>query len=171
MGKKGMIAVVIVVVAVIVAVAWYLLSSKDQDNVSSENHSSQTGEEMDSQEADEMSDEEEVLDENVENQGKGRYATYEADQIGEEGYDTTVLFFYASWCPDCQAFDTAIVEGEIPSGTQILKVDYDSNKDLRKQYGVTVQSTFIGVDNKGEKKSSWIGSGEASLEAVLENTQ
>lgn len=101
----------------------------------------------------------------------GRYVDYSAEQASDDGYTNTILFFHAPWCPDCRAYDEAIKSAQVPDSTQILKVDYDSNKELRQQYGVTVQTTFVRVDANGNQETTWVGYGkDASLEAVLENT-
>ncbi|HJM04442.1 MAG TPA: thioredoxin family protein [Candidatus Saccharimonadaceae bacterium] len=101
----------------------------------------------------------------------GRYVDYEEASIAAEGYDETILFFHASWCPECRAFEQEILANQIPEGVQVLKVDYDSSTDLRQRYGVTIQTTFVKVDDNGERISSWVGYGrDKSLNAVLENT-
>lgn len=100
----------------------------------------------------------------------GRYTDYSADAVAVAGYDTTVLFFHASWCPECRAFEQAINDSTIPGGVQILKVDYDSSVDLRQEYGVTLQSTFVSVTDDGTEVSQWVGYGkDKSVEAILEN--
>lgn len=101
----------------------------------------------------------------------GRYTDYSSDQVAAEGYNRTILFFHAPWCPDCRAYESAIQAGTVPDGVQILKVDYDSNQELRKQYGVTVQTSFVAVDSSGNKQTTWVGYGKnGSLETILENT-
>ena len=101
----------------------------------------------------------------------GRYVDYSESLVAESGFDTTILFFHAPWCPDCRAFDESISSSQLPDSTQILKVDYDSSKDLRQRYGITVQTTFVSVDSAGEAKQKWAGYGkETTLDAVLENT-
>lgn len=69
----------------------------------------------------------------------------------------TVLFFDASWCPDCQKLKNALSSDHdvIPADVTVVDVDYDSHNDLRKQYGVTMQHTFVEVDAQGNKVSSW----------------
>lgn len=101
---------------------------------------------------------------------EGRYTGYSEGEIAASGYDTTVLFFHASWCPECRAFEQAINDSTIPAGVQILKVDYDSSADLRQKYGVTLQSTFVSVNDDGAEVSQWVGYGkDKSVEAILEN--
>lgn len=100
----------------------------------------------------------------------GKYATYSDSAVKDAGYDQTVVFFYAPWCPECRAFKQAINSGEIPAGTQILEADYDSSTSLKKQYGVTLQSTFVRVDTDGSLQKKWVGYGkDKSLSTVLDN--
>jgi hypothetical protein len=102
----------------------------------------------------------------------GRYADYSAAAVADGCYTDTILFFHAPWCPECRGFEEAIKAGEVPEGAQILKVDYDSATDLRKQHGVTIQSTFVRVDPAGETVKLWSGYGkDKSVDAILENTQ
>lgn len=102
----------------------------------------------------------------------GRYVDYSETAVAEECYTDTILFFHAPWCPECRGFEEAIKGGEVPEAAQILKVDYDSATDLRKQHGVTIQSTFVRVDSAGERIKLWSGYGQdKSVDAILENTQ
>lgn len=101
---------------------------------------------------------------------KGRYAQYEPQKVSETGFNTTILFFYASWCPECRSFKQAIESSPIPDGTQVLEVNYDSSSDLKKQHGVTLQSTFVKVNQNGDQQSKWVGYGkEKSLQAIIRN--
>lgn len=99
----------------------------------------------------------------------GSYADYSqatlaaANQAGE-----TVLFFHANWCPTCRAADSELVNqsDEIPAGVTILKVDYDTESELKDQYGVTSQHTFVHIDADGNEISKWNGGG---LPDVIDN--
>ncbi|GGU29001.1 thioredoxin family protein [Nocardioides albus] len=103
---------------------------------------------------------------------EGRYSDYSEAAVAEECYTDTILFFHASWCPECRGFEEAIKSGDVPDGAQILKVDYDTATDLRKKHEVTIQSTFVRVDSSGEPVKLWSGYGEdKSVDAILENTQ
>lgn len=107
----------------------------------------------------------------ISSQAGGRYVDYSAKAVAAESFEETILFFHASWCVECRGFDKAIKADDIPKGVQILKVDYDNATDLRKKYGVTIQSTFVKVDSDGGKESLWSGYGkEKSVDAILENT-
>lgn len=69
-----------------------------------------------------------------------------------------MLFFYASWCPDCQETETSLNTDGAPEGLTVVQVDFDSQTDLRQEYGVTVQHTFVHVDDQGAEVSKWTGS-------------
>lgn len=99
----------------------------------------------------------------------GSYRDYDPAMVADPGYDTTILFFHASWCPECRAFEQSIEAGPIPAGVQILKVDYDTSDELKRQYEVTIQTTFVKVDADGEQLSSWVGYQEdRSIETILD---
>jgi thiol-disulfide isomerase/thioredoxin len=80
-----------------------------------------------------------------------------------------VLFFHASWCPQCRAIEKDIEEDGPANGWTIIKVDYDSHQALRQKYGVTLQTTFVKVDDQGNKLSSYVAYDEPTLEAVKRN--
>jgi thiol-disulfide isomerase/thioredoxin len=101
----------------------------------------------------------------------GRYESYETSKVASEGYNETILFFHAPWCPECRAFEKEITARPLPDGVQILKVDYDSSDDLKSDYGVTLQSTFVKVASNGSLITKWQGYGQdKSVTAILENT-
>ena len=87
----------------------------------------------------------------------GTYRDYSEEALAEAGYETNVIFFHASWCPECRAFEQAIEAGPIPDGVQILKADYDTEAALKDRYGVDIQTTFVKVDDAGEMISKWVG--------------
>lgn len=71
-----------------------------------------------------------------------------------------VLFFAADWCPTCQT-TTKNLEADpaaIPAGLAIVRVDYDNSDELKQQYGVTTQHTFVQVDADGNEVAKWTGS-------------
>lgn len=102
----------------------------------------------------------------------GVYRTYEERHITDTAYASTILFFHAPWCVECRGFEKAITSESLPSGVQILKVDYDSNQALRQKYGVTIQSSFVRVDSSGSVVKRWNGYGkEKSVTVILDNTK
>lgn len=98
----------------------------------------------------------------------------EADQVAQAGVykewdgaltDTTnLLFFHAPWCSSCSALNADISKnlGDIPAGLTLFKVDYDSEKELKKKYGVTYQHTMVQVDKDGNMIKKWSGGNRLS---------
>ena len=69
---------------------------------------------------------------------------------------TKVLFFHAPWCPQCREMEASINKDGVPSGVTVFKVDYESNQALRTKYGVTLQTTFVKVDDEENKIESYV---------------
>lgn len=72
----------------------------------------------------------------------------------------TLLFFAATtWCSNCRAIDEEIKKrnAELPKDLTILKVDYDRNQAMKTKYGVTMQTTLILFDKKGNEIKRFIG--------------
>jgi thiol-disulfide isomerase/thioredoxin len=92
----------------------------------------------------------------------GVYKNYDASELSQakDGHHV-VLFFNASWCPDCKATvkDIEANKDKLDPKLHLLSVDYDSNVALRQKYGVTSQHTFVDVDSSGNliKKQSGLG--------------
>jgi hypothetical protein len=55
---------------------------------------------------------------------------------------------------------------QIPVDLTIVVVDFDTATDLRKLYGVTVQHTFVQIDDSGEAIGKW--SGSTSINEIVE---
>lgn len=93
----------------------------------------------------------------------GKYVTESKYRADETAYQqgNTVLFFYAAWCPDCQQTDASIKETGVPEDINVVKIDYDAANDLRKEYGVTQQHTFVLIGPDGEQVKKWTGSATA----------
>ena len=71
-----------------------------------------------------------------------------------------VLFFNANWCSTCKIARDNIESSldSIPSNLVIVVVDFDSEIDLRKEHGVTIQHTFVQIDQNGNQLAKWAGS-------------
>ncbi|CAM3432697.1 Thioredoxin domain-containing protein [Deinococcus saxicola] len=81
-----------------------------------------------------------------------------------------VLFFHATWCPNCRAADADILKklDKIPADVVIFKTDYDKEVALKKQYGITAQHTFVQVDEGGKALKKWAG---GKLSTIISKTQ
>jgi thiol-disulfide isomerase/thioredoxin len=97
---------------------------------------------------------------------EGAYLDYEDGAI-EATAGPKALFFHASWCPKCRALDEDLKAQGAPDGLTVFKVDYDSRTDLRQQYGVTIQTTIVFVDDAGEKISSVVLYDDPSVESLV----
>lgn len=97
------------------------------------------------------------------------YIEYRSDILSSalQSGQKVVLFFHATWCPTCKALEKNINTSlsSIPTDTLILKVDYDSESDLKKKYGVTVQHTTVVLNQDGTEKSKKLGA--RTVEEVL----
>ncbi len=73
-----------------------------------------------------------------------------------------VLFFKANWCSTCTTadlnFQKELQNKSIPNYLTIYKVDFEKDVALKQKYGVTLQHTFVQVDNNGNELKKWIGS-------------
>jgi thiol-disulfide isomerase/thioredoxin len=87
----------------------------------------------------------------------GRVVAWEDFEADPSAYadSDVVLYFHADWCSECQATDAALESDGIPAGLTLVKIDYDERTDLRQDYGVTVQHTFVLVDEDGERVDAW----------------
>ncbi|OIO53515.1 hypothetical protein AUJ46_04940 [Candidatus Peregrinibacteria bacterium CG1_02_54_53] len=99
---------------------------------------------------------------------KGEYVAYHEGVIGDG--QTSVLFFHATWCPVCKRADTSL-RGWYAGDDAFLttyKVDYDTQKELKKRYGITYQHTFIKIDGQGNAIGRLEGPNDADLLAFLQ---
>lgn len=80
------------------------------------------------------------------------YAPYSEALFAEAvGKKKIALFFHATWCPTCRAMEKDITAnlGNIPSDAVIIQADYDKEIALKKEYGITTQSTVVIIDKAG----------------------
>jgi len=95
----------------------------------------------------------------------GQYVDYSPELVSSTPGDK-LLFFHAPWCSQCVALEEDIEANGVPDGVTVFKVDYDSNQDLRQEYGVTIQTTMVKVDDDGEKIDSFVAYEDPTLDSV-----
>jgi thiol-disulfide isomerase/thioredoxin len=94
----------------------------------------------------------------------GSYVSYDAFTSNASDFagGDVVLFFNASWCSTCQQAQRNLEASGVPDGLTVVKVDYDSASDLRQKYGVTIQHTFVQIDEEGNQVAKWTGSSDGA---------
>jgi thiol-disulfide isomerase/thioredoxin len=98
----------------------------------------------------------------------GAYIDYSSDVIAATP-GTKLLFFHASWCPQCRALDKDILATTLPENVTIIKVDYDTHQDLRQKYGITIQTTLVRVDDQGNLIKKYVAYNQPTFAAVKQN--
>lgn len=96
----------------------------------------------------------------------GLYIDY-SDEALASTQGRRILFFYASWCPQCRALEKSIQGTGVPSGMAIFKVNYDTQTALRQQYDITLQTTIVEIDASGALLKKHVAYDDPSLPAVL----
>ncbi len=95
--------------------------------------------------------------------------SYEDDaQLAElAAKGTTVVFFYAAWCPNCRATVTELNArwDEVNPGLTLVIADYDKEQALKARFGVTYQDTFVLLDKDGKGVDLWNSGGVNGLNA------
>lgn len=79
----------------------------------------------------------------------------------------TVVFFFASWCPNCRATVAELNArwADVNPELTLVIADYDKEGALKGKYGVTYQDTFVLLDAAGEPIKSWNAGGVDGLNA------
>lgn len=95
------------------------------------------------------------------------FQDYESDALPTTG--DIVLFFHADRCPTCVRAEKNIRKSWIPAWLSILKVDYDSNEELRETYWIQSQTSYTQIDLDGKEIKKWVWS--TNIEDILERIQ
>lgn len=111
-----------------------------------------------------------VRDETVMKAGQSRYVVYSRSAFDEAAGKKRVLFFHAPWCPTCRPADAAFQANveTIPEDVVLFKTDYDSSTELKKQYAITYQHTYVLVDDQGNAVKKWNG---GAMDELIANTE
>lgn len=89
----------------------------------------------------------------------------QVNTLAAEG--TTVVFFYAAWCPNCRATIAELNArwAEVNPDLTVVIADYDKESALKGKFGVTYQDTFVLLDAEGNSIKSWNAGGVDGLNA------
>lgn len=168
MARKQVIIISIFLALVVGAIAYLALSSNDETAMQSmrEQNKTQTEQAPTNAQATETTP---AMDTPPAPSGKpGTYVDYYEGIVANTA-GTKLLFFHASWCPQCRTLESDIKASQIPGDVTIIKVDYDTNQALRQKYGVTIQTTLVRVDDNGTAVKKYVAYQDPSLDAVIKN--
>lgn len=100
---------------------------------------------------------------------ESRYMVYSKTAFDAAKGKKRVYFFHAPWCPTCRPADAVFQKDAalIPENVILFKTDYDTSTELKKQYAVTYQHTFVQVDENGREVTKWNGGTIAELTANI----
>lgn len=104
-----------------------------------------------------------MKDEKVSSEEK--YVPYSKEVFNGSTDKRRVLFFYASWCPQCIPSDKNFQAniGQIPENVVLIRVNYNDpetdaeEKALATKYGITYQHTYVQIDASGNEVAKWNG--------------
>lgn len=101
---------------------------------------------------------------------QSRYVTYSKSAFDAARGKKRVYYFHAPWCPTCVPTDKEFQANsqKIPEDIVLFKTDYDSSVDLKKQYTITYQHTFVLVDENGKEIRKWNG---GAIDELVTNTE
>ena len=105
--------------------------------------------------------------------GGGELVDYDLALLANSDADNNILFFHADWCSVCNAVERNLTAGNIPDGTRIFKVDYESSegRDLAEKYDIPIQYSMVQVDTDGSEITQWVNQSFFTIEDVLERVQ
>ena len=83
----------------------------------------------------------------------------------------TLVFFHAPWCPVCKAQEPKVLAHLNGDAKDVvaLKVDYDTNMELRKEMNVVKQSTLILYSGNKEVARLSYKSDDASIDDLFKH--
>ena len=81
------------------------------------------------------------------------------------------LHFHADWCPTCRAQDKVLqaLKAEPGLDVTVLKVNYDTEKDLKRQYKIQSQSTMVILRGDTERGRLVGDTTEAGIRTALKS--
>jgi len=110
---------------------------------------------------------------NTENGQIALYTDFTQERYSELlGKKPFAIFFYAGWCPDCVFLAEQIKKNieKLPTETVILKANFDTESKLKQDYGITVQSTIVVIDENGKAMPTLFGPSFDELKTAISQT-
>ena len=89
--------------------------------------------------------------------------------IGKRAF---AIFFHADWCPVCVQLEKEIMTdlSSFSEGTVILKANFDQENELKKQYDILSQSTFVIIDKNGKANQTLSAPSIENLKKAISQT-
>ena len=83
--------------------------------------------------------------------------------------NSSLLFFYASWCGYCQTKDANLKELYRDESLTLstYKIDFDTASELKARYAVASQDTVVLIDGSGNSKQVIMGATKDELRTIL----
>jgi thioredoxin 1 len=98
--------------------------------------------------------------------------TAQAFQDAQNANKAILIEIHATWCPTCKQQKAVLNNLLLPEpkfkDMVVLRVDFDSQKDVVKQFGARIQSTLIVYKGKREVGRTVGDTDPASITALLE---
>lgn len=97
--------------------------------------------------------------------------TKEAFKAAADSGKITLVYFHAPWCPVCKAQEAKLLAHLNGDAKDVvaLKIDYDTNTDLRKEMNVQKQSTLILFNGSKEIARLSYKSDDASIDELFKH--
>lgn len=91
--------------------------------------------------------------------------TAEALATAERAGQPVALLFHADWCPTCRAQDKVLQSLKTEKGLDltVLVANYDTEKDLKRRFRISAQSTIVVL--KGAKETARL-IGDTSVDGI-----
>ncbi len=96
-----------------------------------------------------------------------KFQAYTSESRAALSGQKNILFFYADWCGTCRKWQKNILTNidTLPEGTRILRANYDTDLELKKEFGIKMQSVAAFINEDG---SLFKTHADPSLEMVKE---
>jgi peptide methionine sulfoxide reductase msrA/msrB len=95
------------------------------------------------------------------------YQNYDASNLPTTG--DILLFFHADRCPTCNEAEKNFLESGIPEGLTILKVNFDTERELRQKYAILSQTSYVLIKPDGTMIKRWVG--WRTIEEIVKKVQ